>query len=356
MKTKTIKKTLANNKVIIGALNCQGLIDKVDQTNFLQLSEDFDIFGVSETWLKTQGNNGVALPDFSFYHISRKVKKGPVRGGVGVFIRNHLKKYVKVRYDISTENFLWCKITKEYLGYFEDLYLCFVYIPPEYSSREQMIKIDHFKHLQETKSKINSENVILMGDFNARTMTISDTLHREKTDDLPADFFSSIYSERSNADLVVNNYGKKLTDLCVATKSYIVNGRTLGDLQGKLTCFEENGASTVDYAVATEQMHRYVSKFQVLEPSCSDHCPIVLELKSRNISKEKNPSITNMPARIRWNEETRLSFALKMESPDTKQSINELNELVHSSDNVDTIVEKISEIYNIDEKKTRKKA
>ena len=42
----------ASSRFIIGALNCQKLIDKVDQTNFQKIVSKADIFGVSETWLK----------------------------------------------------------------------------------------------------------------------------------------------------------------------------------------------------------------------------------------------------------------------------------------------------------------
>ena len=42
---------------------------------------------------------------------------------------------------------------------------------------------------------------------------------------------------------------KKLLNYCIATHSYIANGRTLGDLRGKYTYHDTPGSSTVDYAV-----------------------------------------------------------------------------------------------------------
>ena len=208
-----------SNKLRIGALNCQGLRDKVDYSNFLQLIKEADIFGLSETWLRDK-DDSISLPGYSFNHMPRKINKGPARGGVGIFIRNEVKKHVKIKRDISNENFLWCRISKEYLGYHDDLYLCFVYIPPKCSTREKRININHFRKLQETLSKIEGENTILMGDFNARTQITDDNLLRDGENDLPNYFFSNIISKRSNQDLCSNNYGKKLTDLCIASKSY----------------------------------------------------------------------------------------------------------------------------------------
>ena len=347
MRKDTLKNDNRKNKICLGALNCQGVREKIDQTNFSKLAESLDIFGVSETWLKGKENNDISLPDFHFYSVNRETNKGPARGGVGVFIRCYLKKFVKVRWDISTENFLWCKVSKEYLGYNEDLYVCFVYIPPEYSTRERKLNKDHFVTLFETTSKIKSDNVLLMGDFNARTLTLSDTLLKEKDDDLPTEFFSRIYSKRCNQDLVGNNYGKKLAEYCIASKSYIVNGRTIGDLQGKLTCFEQNGASTVDYAIASDSMHKYISKFQILEPSCSDHCPIMMELNTQKQCNAKSTGITAISPPIRWNEKTKMLLSLKMQTSQTKTLSNEINELLDSSGNIDTIVEKLNEVYNI---------
>ena len=255
---------------------------------------------------------------------------------------------------MSTENFLWCKITKEYLGYNEDLYLCFVYIPPECSTREKKINTDHFATIIETNSKIKSDNVLLMGDFNARTLTLPDTLLKEKEDNLPQDFFSRITSKRCNQDLVGNNYGKKLIEYCIATKSYIINGRTIGDFQGKLTCFQPNGASTVDYAIATEPMHKHVSKFEVLDPSCSDHCPIVLELRSKTHTNLNNSGLTSVPPRIHWNEQTKLLLNLKFEAETTKKAIEEVDNLLESSNDIDTITDKLSGIYNIEQNRSKK--
>ena len=343
---------IISNKLRVGALNCQGLRDKVDLSNFLQLINDADIFGISETWLREKEND-ISLPGFNFKHMPRKASKGPARGGVGVFVRNEIKKHVKIKRDISNENFLWCKISKGYLGYHDDLYLCFVYIPPECSTREKRININHFKRLQETLSKINGENIILMGDFNARTQLTDDNLLRDGEHDLPNYFFSDIISKRCNQDLGINNYGKKLTDLCIATKSYIVNGRTLGDFQGKLTCYEEKGASTVDYTIASEQMHRHIVKFQVLDPTHSDHCPIILELHSRN-KLQKDVGIKKSFPTIRWTDKTKQAFFTKLESNDTQYTLREIDNLLDASGDIDKIVDKISEIYNVIEKNPKK--
>ena len=186
-------------KLKIGALNCQGIKGKIDDPEFIKSIMTEDIFGVSETWLHE--NDKIAIPGFKFYPINRKKEKGATRGGIGLFIKEELKKFIKVRYDLSNENILWCKLDKNHFEYDDDLYIGMIYIPPEYSTREKRLNIDHFKHLIETVTKIDSNNIILMGDFNARTKDFEDTLNTEKHDDrTPQNFYSEIKQKRSNQD------------------------------------------------------------------------------------------------------------------------------------------------------------
>ena len=58
---------------------------------------------------------------------------------------------------------------------------------------------------------------------------------------------------------------------------YILNGRTLGDLQGKPTCFSPKGKSVVDYFICSQNIMPKIIKFHVNNLTVfSDHCPIEL--------------------------------------------------------------------------------
>ena len=84
----------------------------------------------------------------------------------------------------------------------------------------------------------------MVGDFNARTKFLKDTLNKDKHEEnILDDFYSEIYTIRNNQDEILNDYGKQLIEYCISTRSYIANGRTLGDIQGKLTCHKSNGSS-----------------------------------------------------------------------------------------------------------------
>ena len=335
-------------KLRLGMLNCHGIIEKFDTPEFQDLVSSNDIFGVCETWL-SDNNAPINIPGFNFYPLNRK-NEMVTRGGLGVFIKVELKKHVKVMYNISSENILWCKVTKTFLNFDEDLYIGITYIPPEYSSREKRLNVDHFLKLSEKTSAIPSEKIILLGDFNARTSNKDDRLLQEKhdTEDAPEDFFSHIKQKRTSQDKQENKYGKLLIEYCATTHSYIANGRTLGDFQGKYTCHETRGSSTVDYAVVNESLKKLVTQFRVLTPYIgSDHCPITLHLmfKPNNLSKMKN-SLTTMKPKIRWNDNTRLIFEKHINSVEAAKEMDKIESLIDNPSNMlDRAAEKVGNIF-----------
>ena len=350
-------------KINIGALNCQGLKGKIDDPQLQNIIATDDIFGVSETWLTNQ--DLITLPGYKFYPYNREKVKGTTRGGVGIFIKEEIRKFIKILYDISSDN-LRIKLEKSNFQYDDDVYIGMVYFPPKYSSREKRLNFEHFKHITETVRKINSNNIILMGDFNARTQNLDDTLITEKHDNnMPDHFYSEILTKRSNQDTILNAYGKKLIEYCVTTHSFIANGRTLGDLQGKYTCHETRGSSTVDYAIINENLRKHINTFKVMDPSTgSDHCPIKLELsipKNNSITAETTNTINKQ--KLKWNERTKKFFLMHINTQKTKEEIEEIEKLLESDENnIDLVVQKLNNIYenaiinkNDQKKKTKKK-
>ena len=87
---------------------------------------------------------------------------------------------------------------------------------------------------------------------------------------------------RENEDICsINEYGKRLPELCIGIELRILNGRILGDLEGKLTCHKWNGSSTVDYGIVQNSLFRDTDFFKVLDliGHLSDHCLISAGLK-----------------------------------------------------------------------------
>ena len=147
------------------------------------------------------------------------------------------------------------------------------------------------------------EYTIIGGDFNARTGTMKDFICENEADkiflNLPDDYETDKFtSTRNNQDIHINPYGEKLIDLCIASRMRILNGRTIGDLQGKFTYFGYNGVSTNDYVIASENFLRqkHIHSFTVEDiTSLSDHRPLTLKLKYSKIDTSEQNEINLFP-------------------------------------------------------------
>ena len=94
-------------------------------------------------------------------------------------------------------------------------------------------------------------NIMMTGDFNARTGVLIDYIAQGTMSyiPLPPDYTLDKFYPRLSQDEQVNNYGKELINLCIASKLRIVNGRLNSD--GGFTCFTPRGNSEVDYIIAS---------------------------------------------------------------------------------------------------------
>ena len=55
-----------------------------------------------------------------------------------------------------------------------------------------------------------------------------------------------------------NASGRNLLETCTAFSLRNLNGRIVGDLEGKRTCFHDNGSSVVDYLLGSKSILRNV--------------------------------------------------------------------------------------------------
>ena len=70
--------------------------------------------------------------------------------------------------------------------------------------------------------------------------------------------------------------------LCNGFNLKIANGRTPGDRLGNMTCYNNKGASVVDYVIADQHLMKDITKLIVYPPAfTSKHCPTSFELKCK---------------------------------------------------------------------------
>ena len=102
-----------------------------------------------------------------------------------------------------------------------------------------------------------SGQVLLTGGFNARTAHLSDQVHDILADhvNLLSDhgFDVSQYAAplRQSCDIVVNNFGLLLLQLCQGARLSILNGHAQGSIPAHYTCHVNADGSVVDYFIAS---------------------------------------------------------------------------------------------------------
>eukprot|EP00745_Piridium_sociabile_P026199 TRINITY_DN41690_c0_g1_i7.p1 TRINITY_DN41690_c0_g1~~TRINITY_DN41690_c0_g1_i7.p1 ORF type:complete len:182 (+),score=0.50 TRINITY_DN41690_c0_g1_i7:458-1003(+) len=96
---------------------------------------------------------------------------------------------------------------------------------------------------------------------------------------LPKNYVYDNCYKRCSMDLIVQKNGRRLVNMCTDNQLYILNGRMLGDLQGKFTCFHPQGCSVVDYIICSQALMKNVKYMKVKElMEHSDHCPVDFEI------------------------------------------------------------------------------
>ncbi len=246
----------------------------------IELQNDIEI--LAETWSKckncTNTVEGYDLIEKIDPSKKRNCKKGRDSGGILIFARSHIKPCISVIK--KGDNRIWIEI-KESL--FHDipnnLKVCAIYAPPE---KSHYLSNSFWDDLEGELISITDDRspTIIIGDLNARTGNLPDFL------DIGSDEFQ-LYNRpkpapRKNCDSTTNKFGQKTTNLCSSFNLQIANGRFLGDFWGNFTHHNSNqGQSTVDYALVSDNLFEHVDDFKVLPLNTfSDHSKIVLTIKN----------------------------------------------------------------------------
>ena len=129
-------------------------------------------------------------------------------------------------------------------------------------------------------------NVIICGDFNARTGNHPDFISTAGKDN--HDFYNAFCNNetydfpdnaRKSEDVKVNKYGRELLDLCKSSNMRIMNGY-FNDTTEMYTCCMANGRSLIDYLICDTYCYKKLSTFRI-DPlsSDSDHRPLVFSIQ-----------------------------------------------------------------------------
>ena len=163
--------------------------------------------------------------------------------------------------------------------------------------------------------------------------------------------------KRNNANYIINKVGREILRLCIGNRLRILNGRLTGDLDRNNTCYQTNGASTVDYALASEALINTILGFQVHALiTCSYHCPISLKLtplRSHMVKDNapRQPICKAAPTctqknfkKFLWKADSKGKFLSALSNPNVQRLFDSFNLEHHAS--VDDEILQFNQIIN----------
>ena len=143
--------------------------------------KNFDIIGLQETFLRNSDDVSSYFTqvdsEYETHVVNRDIthpnaKRGA--GGVALLYRKDIKNGVKILHS-AHRDIIWLKLTDSYFGFDNDVYICFVYMTTKESTVFHYTDADYWSNLEDELAKYQCKGeVILMGDFNARTATLPD--------------------------------------------------------------------------------------------------------------------------------------------------------------------------------------
>ena len=147
-----------------------------------------------------------------------------------------------------------------------DVLIGAVYVPPEQSPYYNRAVFDE---IENCLASFDVKNVLLAGDFNARTSRLDDFITDHNDTDFTEESIMDCMStlnipfQRNSLDTERNNSGYALVEFCKCLKMLIVNGRVGDDRAiGQTTC---KNVSVVDYFIANVELFPCFANFSVLD-------------------------------------------------------------------------------------------
>jgi exonuclease III len=280
------------------------------------------------------------------------VKRG--HGGICLFYKNHIKNGLKI-VEKNSQGIIWVKLCKYFFDLQDDIFVCFLYIPPSNSVYFNLVDTDYFELLEYNIRKYSDNGkVAVIGDLNARCGSRSDILepstifdrfiHVIEQDD--NENYINILPVRKSMDTITNSSGMKLIDILLSTDLKIVNGRCKSDEVGNFTYISNNGNSLIDYAILSQDLFPIIDNFYVHDLfTFSPHRPIELDLKLNYfVSIENNDQ--HVTEKLVWNDENvdLLKFNVSQQIPNMDEVVRSI---IDNNISVDEGVNKISDIAKL---------
>ena len=323
---------------------------KSASADFLKAVDGSDILCLQET--KEQ----VKFANYRCFNSNRPKSRS---GGVCIAVKNDIRAGVT---NVNTKDccdIIAIKLKKSYFAMTRDIVIINVYDAPTNSSykKSRNEELSTLDQVSKIISKIPADTgIILLGDFNARTGTLhaQNIDHFDPESDVNAEIDNPQLPLRSSRDIKLNSNGKPFINFIKDNGLAILNGRSLGDVFGEMTCFKYNGCSVVDYVCSSHNTLHNIKSLKVSELSfLSDHCPIkaTLEVDCKRgfMTSTTMPPQSDAPRSYKWRSDgtSSTSFKKAQADNDIASDINKMsNSEILDNENLHKFNDDLINIYH----------
>lgn len=232
--------------------NIEG-INKIKNKDILNFLRKYELIILVETWCEAS-----KMPDIIGYEyfVKEPNKMGEIgrkSGGIVIYygkdlgynmqlIKNNVKEGMWVLLKIKNRKFL----------------LCVIYNPPKYSKYENKDFFAAVKtEILNMEYKYADADLIIVGDLNGRVGEIQewDNENETKYGNIRGEGIGYELENRKNEDKEVNEFGRKIINLCKELELIILNGRRNGNANGEYTYISENGRSAIDLVILKPSLY-----------------------------------------------------------------------------------------------------
>ena len=232
---------LGKSKLSCIYLNARSIVNKHKELEMHVLEENFDIIGITETWLNSSiADSEMSIKGYTLYRNDRKDEEKHRGGGVALYVHNDLN--CVQRDDIFEPNFpetIWCNISCN--GGNTLVGVCYR------APNSLQINDEAFYLLI---NKVSTEEVVIMGDFNFPAL---DWGRPESIDDshpfiecLSNNFLTQLVEEPTRA--------KNFLDLVLCSDPSLVENISVGEP------FETSDHQLVTFSLTTKEFSRKHTK------------------------------------------------------------------------------------------------
>ncbi len=189
--------------------------NKLTDSSFLKEIENNDIVSLVETH-NSSIDDKLSIPGFQRVKVKNRPSNGrKSSGGLAYFAKEKIIKSI-VPINNDNQDVIWIKLKKDIFDKKRDIYIGTVYLTPYRNNNGSSKKnLDLFEEILSFQKK---GEVIVQGDFNARTNVDDDTIATDKHDDafmIPIEYFSPNVQNRNSEDKVpADHRGKELLEMC----------------------------------------------------------------------------------------------------------------------------------------------